>query len=80
MKNKAKSFEDYMQDVHAKQYIGLDDEMPDDYDNWLCELDIEDWINYGEKHSLKEQKKMIKRLSSEKDISKDSSYDDYSID
>lgn len=27
--------ESYMQELHAKQYIGLDDDMPDDFETWL---------------------------------------------
>lgn len=30
---KPKNFEDYLIDVHAKQYTGLDDEMPDAFDD-----------------------------------------------
>ena len=26
-----------LQEIHAEQYIGLDDEMPDDYEAWLQE-------------------------------------------
>ena len=49
-----KTFEQYLQDKHAKQYGGLDDEMPDNFDEWLCELDTYEWLEYGDKY-LKEQ-------------------------
>jgi hypothetical protein len=32
-------FDKYLQDVHAKQYTGLDDEMSDDYEKWEANLD-----------------------------------------
>ncbi len=32
------NFEEYLRDKHAKQYIGLDDDMSDDYDRWVCDL------------------------------------------
>ena len=47
MKNK--NFEEYLQDAHAEQADGvLDDDMPDDYENWLVDLSSEDWISLGE--------------------------------
>ena len=44
--------EEYLQEKHAQQYQGLDDEMPDDYNEWLLDLDIDDWINYMEKYAV----------------------------
>lgn len=41
-------FEDYLEEIHAKQYHGLDDDMPDDYENWLSNLDIEELIEYAD--------------------------------
>lgn len=49
---KTKYFEDYLQDKHAAQYVGLDDEMPDDFNEWLQELDADEWILYAEKYAL----------------------------
>jgi hypothetical protein len=43
-----KDFEDYLQDKHGKQYRGLDDDMPDDYNEWLENLDTDSWIAYGD--------------------------------
>jgi len=31
-------FEDFLRSVHAKQYTGTDDDMPDDYDEWVSEI------------------------------------------
>jgi hypothetical protein len=41
-------FEDYLQDVHADGYMGCDDDMPDHFSNWLCDLDGEELLKYGE--------------------------------
>jgi hypothetical protein len=30
-----KSFEDYLKSLHAKDYHGTDDNMPDDFEHWL---------------------------------------------
>lgn len=40
-------FEEFLQNKHAELYIGLDDEMPDSFNNWVSELDDEDWIALG---------------------------------
>ena len=36
---KQQTFEEYLQDRHAVQYHGTDDDMPDDYERWLEDLD-----------------------------------------
>lgn len=42
-------FEDFLKDIHAQNYVGSDDDMPDDFDGWLSSLDGEDYINYGDR-------------------------------
>lgn len=44
------SFEDYLKDQHAADYIGTDDAMPDAFDHWLTELDIESMLAYGDQY------------------------------
>lgn len=34
--------EDLLQDIHARNYMGTDDDMPDSFEYWLACLDIED--------------------------------------
>lgn len=34
-----KTFEQFLQEQHAKQYMGTDDDMPDDFNNWLEQFD-----------------------------------------
>ena len=46
-----KDFEDYLQEKHAEQYTGLDDEMPDNYEDWLADLDINDLIKWANKYA-----------------------------
>lgn len=43
-----RTFEQYLQDRHAEEYVGLDDEMPDAFNEWLCELDPDYYIKYAE--------------------------------
>lgn len=56
MKNIMK-FEDYLKDIHAEDdYMGTDDNMPDDFENWLSNLDVDEIIQYADNYI----KKMMK--------------------
>ena len=46
---KIKTFEDFLSDEHAKQYSGLDDDMVDNFDNWVANLDVNNVIEYANK-------------------------------
>lgn len=48
---KFKNFEDYLQHKHGMDYIGLDDDMPEAYEEWLQELDFDDWISLGNSYA-----------------------------
>lgn len=52
-----KGFEEFLIDVHAKQYIGLDDDMPDDFDRWLQDLSVDEWLEYGDKFKNENNRK-----------------------
>ena len=43
-----KTFEDFLKDWHAKYYTGTDDNMPDAYEGWLEDLEIDTWISLGQ--------------------------------
>jgi hypothetical protein len=46
------SFESYLQEVHADLFPELAKEpMIEDFEGWLCELDIAQLVEYGEKYS-----------------------------
>ena len=57
---KYKSFEDFLITKHAEQYRGLDDEMPDDYSDWLSGMDIDEMIHLGDAW-MKEEKSHERR-------------------
>ena len=46
-----KDFEDFLQEKHAEQYTGLDDEMPDAYSEWLADLDPCNMIKYADQYA-----------------------------
>jgi len=50
------TFEQYLQEVHAKNYHGTDDDMPDNLDSWLTDLQIDDVIAYAENWHTQEMK------------------------
>jgi hypothetical protein len=43
----ALSFEEYLKDVYPAEGV-LDDDLPDGFDNWLGELDAEEWLSHAE--------------------------------
>ena len=42
------TFESFLQDIHAKDYHGTDDDMPDAFDNWITELQVDDLMRYAD--------------------------------
>ena len=46
-------FENYLRDQHALDYTGLDDDMYDNYIEWTCSFDYEDWIAYANLYANK---------------------------
>lgn len=58
---KQKTFEDYMGDIHMELFPSLlDDDISDHFDNWLGELDGEDYMRFGEIVVLRERIEGIK--------------------
>ena len=41
-------FEEYLKEIHANDYTGTDDDMPDAFEHWLSNLDVENVIGYGD--------------------------------
>ena len=59
------TFEQYLQEIHAKDYHGLDDDMPDAYNAWVSELDAGEMREYAEEwgEELDEEKEFVKALA-----------------
>jgi len=47
-KDKKIDFEGYLQEQHASQYVGAFTLMMEDFNEWLDELDIDEWIDFGD--------------------------------
>lgn len=49
-----KDFEDYLKEIHAEDYHGTDDDMPDAFDSWLGDdLQVDDLIEYANDFAAK---------------------------
>jgi len=42
------TFESYLVDRHADQYEGLDDEMSDDFNDWIADMDSEEMMDFAD--------------------------------
>lgn len=62
---KSPNFEDYLIDVHAEQYVGLDDDMPDAFDDWIAGLGSEDFTKYANRYAIKYGKYLIEDYKQE---------------
>jgi hypothetical protein len=48
---KAYSFEDFLKQKHYEEHpMLIDDDLPDAFDNWLGEIDGEDYMKYGQEY------------------------------
>jgi len=60
---KTNTFEDFLQDKHASQYQGLDDEMGEDYEEWLSELDPDTIIAYADFYGMQKHAEGFKEAA-----------------
>ena len=40
-------FEEYLKEIHSKDYMGTDDDMPDSFESWITELEPETLIEHA---------------------------------
>ncbi len=68
-----KTFEEYLKDCHADNYMGTDDDMSDKFETWLGQLDVDDILSAAEDYrkvlvrTLQEEVKQIKGVYSAHD-------------
>lgn len=48
-----KTFEQYLAEVFAKDYMGSDDDMTDKFDDWVCQLDNQEIIDLANEYGKK---------------------------
>ncbi len=56
------TFEEFLRNEHANQYVGTDDDMPDDFDNWLGCLDGDEYMEAGERYGQLLTRSLTKRI------------------
>ena len=54
-----KTFEDFLMEKHAEQYVGTKDCMVDDSADWIANLDVEDFIKYGDMFAKEQSKNLV---------------------
>jgi len=59
-------FENYLKDIHAKNYMGTDDNMSDSFDHWLSNLDVQEMLDFGEQAMNSSLAKKLGSIKSEK--------------
>jgi len=73
------NFEEYLGEKHAEQYTGLDDEMSDDFVDWMERLDNQEIIEFADEFAKKERRNIIKTIlnETEKYILTDKDHQEY---
>ena len=46
-----KSFEGFLHNKFGMEYVGLDDDYSDSFDDWLCDMDPDEWIALGDEYA-----------------------------
>lgn len=60
---KEQTFEEYLQQIHAKQYTGTDDDMPEDFsEHWLYHLDTNELIEYAQDYANQQKSLFLKEV------------------
>jgi hypothetical protein len=58
---KVNKFEEFLMDRHAEEYTGAGDDITDAFDDWISNLNIDEWLNYGEWFANKTAKEMLEK-------------------
>lgn len=46
-----KNFEEYLREKFIIEYTGTDDDAPDAFDEWITDLCVHEWLEYGDKYA-----------------------------
>lgn len=52
-----KNFEDYLAEVHGRQFVGTKETVIEDFEEWMEGLAAADWLDFGEKYVQERLKK-----------------------
>ena len=60
------TFKDFLIKKHADQYHGVDDDMPDDFEQWFhFGLDRNDLIEYADEYAAIQKQEMVEEIVKE---------------
>ncbi len=53
------TFEDFLMEKHAEDYVGTKDCMVDDFNEWVVELGADDFIYFGDMFAKEQSKDLL---------------------
>jgi len=59
-------FEDFLKDKHSEDYMGTDDDMPDSFEHWLSNLQVDELIEFADEAIVKLAPKVLGQNSAKK--------------
>ena len=62
-------FEEFLKEIHARDYTGPNDDMPESFDKWLGDLETEIWIDYANQFGQKQFDLGLEAQKEEEDFS-----------
>ena len=57
----SETFEEWLVDRYIEQENPLDDDMPDGFNEWLCDLEPDQWLVYGDLFATEEKSRLLDR-------------------
>ena len=54
-----KTFEDFLMEKHAEQYVGTKDSMVDAFADWVTDLDCDTFVRYGDQFAKEQSKDLL---------------------
>ena len=62
MKKTYTDFADYLKSVHAEDYTGTDDDMWENFEDWVDKLDLKLYIAYADMYAIIKSREEIEDL------------------
>lgn len=56
------TFEDYLKYVHGSEYIGLDDDMPESFETFISNLDVECFLMHADMYATRVHNNALKMV------------------
>jgi hypothetical protein len=63
-----KTFTEFLQEKHADGYMGTDDNMPDAFEAWLEDIQLDGVIEYGDEYRAEQVQKIKDEVANMKGV------------